>query len=50
MTCHEKKPYVRIQSDKCGITGLGAVRVGFLKQHHFSIFLVQKKLAAKDHK
>jgi len=38
-----KKAIVHTWSDKCGITTFGAIRVGFLKRHHFSLLLIQKK-------
>ena len=42
MICHEKL-HVHTYSDKCGITALSAVKVGFLKRLHFSLLLIPRK-------
>ena len=31
----------------CGVTAFGAVRVGFLKRHHFPLLLIQKSWQQK---
>jgi len=46
MICHEKL-HVHTYSDKCGITALSAVKVGFLKRLHLSLLLIQKNWQQK---
>ena len=46
MMCHEKL-HVHTYSDKCGITALSAVKVGFLKRLHLSLLLIQKNWQQK---